>query len=59
MSKTTNFIIALIYVTVLCSFIAKISISISPLKISFDRPILGLIIWAISTVSLVFMTLKK
>jgi len=59
MLKKPNFILALVYIIILCMFIAKISISTSPLKISFDRPILGLIICTSSIVSLVLMTLKK
>lgn len=59
MSKKSIFIITLVYLTIICLFVAKVSVSTSPLKVSFGRPILGLIIWTILIVSLSKMTLKK
>ena len=59
MTTKSNFIIALIYLTIICSFIAKASISLNPFKIYFEKPILGFIIWIISVTSLVLMTQKK
>lgn len=56
MSRKTNFTVALIYVTILALLVSKISIGPGALGISFENPILAILLWVISVVSLILIT---